>query len=168
MSYPESRPSSPTEAEDALFVAVVAVCEKSFLTFVESCDHARFEELVKHLDAGDTDWLMATVKFSGSANSGWLDVVLPDRLARSLVGSLLGAAPDAELPDAQIFDGIGEFTNMICGAWLTDLSDSPAFELGAPEVSRLPHGWNATSDFKGHQLSVNDLPLELRIRYAAN
>ena len=40
-----------------------------------------------------------------------------------------GDPPDALMPEHQIFDGIGEFTNMVCGAWLTGFSDQQSFAL---------------------------------------
>ena len=49
MSYHESPVPITADAIDALFVAVVEVCENSFFAFVESCEPDRFAELVQRL-----------------------------------------------------------------------------------------------------------------------
>jgi len=207
MSYHESPAPISADAVDALFVAIVEVCETSFFAFVESCEPVRFAELVGRLappmeppvemqfpalkrrdgtsgraafDSGRVDrskvseWVKASLSFTGTAFSGTIDVLLPMRLARQLVASLLGLSQEVELHEVemrehQVFDGIGEFANMICGAWLTDLSGSQAFNLDAPEVGRMPFDWNPLADSsadgeQGYRLCVDDLPWRIRVR----
>jgi hypothetical protein len=206
MSYQESPALITADAIDALFVAVVEVCENSFFAFVESCEPDRFAALVERLvpmveqraetppqaprkrgrrtgrgaESGLVDpprfseWVNASLAFTGSAFSGTMEVILPVRLARQLVASLLGLSQEIELHQVellehQVFDGIGEFANMICGAWLTDLSGSQAFNLAPPEVGRLPFEWSPLDDpskegEQGYRLCVDDLPWRIRVR----
>ena len=122
----------------------------------------------------ESEWVKASLSFTGTAFSGTIDVLLPMRLARQLVASLLGLSQEVELHEVemrehQVFDGIGEFANMICGAWLTDLSGSQAFNLDAPEVGRMPFDWNPLADSsadgeQGYRLCVDDLPWRIRVR----
>ena len=190
MPYHESPMPTPTETDDALYVALLHVCERSFFAFVETCDRLQFAVLVGKTqsqpplqDANGLDamaaqlprWLKASVAFDGNSSSGAIEIVLPERLARWLVASLLGITTEVdlgqvELLDRQVFDGTGEFVNMVCGAWLTDRSGSEAFSLGSPAVTRLSAGWSPLEDSStephGLQVSVNDLPLQIFIRSA--
>ena len=203
MSYHESPAPITADAVDALFVAVVEVCENSFFAFVESCEPDRFATLVERMvplveqtpspppkrrgrrsgraaESGRPDrpklseWMSASLTFTGSAFSGMIEVLLPVRLARQLVASLLGLSQEVELHEVellehQVFDGIGEFANMICGAWLTDLSGTQAFNLEPPKVSRMPFDWSPLGDSsaegeQGYRLCVDDLPWRIRVR----
>ena len=49
MSYHESPAPITADAVDALFVAIVEVCENSFFAFVESCEPDRFDALVERM-----------------------------------------------------------------------------------------------------------------------
>jgi CheY-specific phosphatase CheX len=176
----------PSEAAAALKDAFADVCENSFFAYVEPCEPRRFAELVKStMEAAiaetrpggaragrrDSIWLKAAVAFNGSF-AGAIEVILPESLATGLVSSLLGADPDNGLPEHQMFDGVGEFANMVCGAWLTTLSDREAFELRAPVVTRMASDWTPVSDpswkdQSWHLLAVNDQPIRVRFRPAA-
>ena len=180
----------PTEADDALYVALMQVCDRSFFTLVESCDASRFAALVKNAssdaaleDAKDDkatsyrlDWLNASVAFDGTFASGQLEIFLPARLARWLVAAMLGLAlqvDDGDLvDDQQTFDGIGEFANIVCGTWLTELGRNQAFNLGTPAVSRVPDGWNplaeVTTKERRQLVCINELPMRLVVRSAAD
>jgi hypothetical protein len=169
------------DADAMLFLALVQVCERSFFTMVEACDPGQFAALLKNvaseaaLDAKDQGrgfpWLKATVAFDGTLSKGAVDVFLPERLGGWLVESMLGLDPDAAdtaatMTEAQTFDGVGEFANMICGAWLTHMCGSLPFELTAPVVCRLRHGWNPLTDISNpdetQQLaSINELPMRI-------
>lgn len=187
MPYRESPMPTPTEADDALYVALLHVCERSFFAFVESCDPVQFAVLVartqtqaalqdleglEQMAAHVPRWLKASVAFDGTSSNGAIEVILPNRLARWLVASMLGITAEVdlaqvELLDKQVFDGTGEFANMVCGAWLTDLSGQ-AFSLKPPEVTRLPAGWSPQTDLSnerhGLQVCINDLPMQVLIR----
>jgi hypothetical protein len=188
MPYPESPVPTTTESHDALYVALLHVCERSFLAFVDACDPLQFavcvgksqnQPALQHVDGLEERdaqlprWLKASVAFEGNSSSGAMEIVVPERLARWLVASLLGITMEVdlgqlELLDDQVFDGTGEFANMVCGAWLTDGSGSQAFTLGPPAVTRLPAGWSPLADSshepQGLQVAVNDLPLQIFIR----
>src|SRR6266480_1951746 len=191
MPYHESPMPTPTETDDALYVALLHVCERSFFAFVETCDRLQFAVLVgktqsqpplRDVDGLDAmaaqlpRWLKASVAFDGNSSSGAIEIVLPERLARWLVASLLGITTEVdlgqvELLEQQVFDGTGEFVNMVCGAWLTDRSGSEAFSLGPPAVTRLPAGWSPLAD-PCHgpnrlQVCVNELPLQISVRSSA-
>ena len=180
MSYSKSPAPTQAEAAGALRHALVRVCEQSFFAYVEPCEPARFAELVEQIttDAGSSSpgWLHASVAFMGSF-SGAIDIMLPERLARWLVASIIGTSQAAELQhlvalqqmmfsEAQIFDGMGVFANMICGAWLTELNGCEAFELRPPAVSRKAADWKPMADSQSHQLCVNDLPVVVRLWFA--
>lgn len=172
------------DADAMLFLSLVQVCERSFFTLVEACDPGRFATLLKNVasDAAldDADhgrvfsWLKATVAFDGTLSKGAVDVFLPERLGGWLVESMLGLNPDdaedrAALTEAQAFDGVGEFANMICGAWLTHMCGSLPFGLSSPVVCRLPHGWNPLTDISNREetqqlASINELPMRIVVR----
>jgi hypothetical protein len=170
----------PSDAGATLRQAFVEVCENSFFAFVEPCTPERFTALIAQtadarLAAGiaptQSEWLRASVGFTGTF-SGAVEVALPEPLARSLVGALLGEELDCEMPEHWMFDGVGEFANMVCGAWLTALSDSQAFALRAPAVTRMIAGWSPAADLAGddersHRLVINDYPVRIRFRASA-
>ena len=172
------------DADAVLFLALVEVCERSFFTTVEGCEPARFAALIKNVAsdaaleaaAGDDAfrWLKASVAFDGTLSKGVVEVIIPERLGTWLVQSMLGLTDDSgepsePLPAAQTFDGVGEFANMICGAWLTHMCGSVPFELKPPAVVRLPDHWNPLTSISGtdgtQQLaSINALPLRIVVQ----
>jgi hypothetical protein len=190
MSYPKSPTPTPSEAAVALQAALVQVCENSCFAFVEPCEADRFAENVKQLErshrgavgkavatpATSSIWLKASVTFIGCF-AGAIEIVVPEPLARSLVASLIGLAADEPsaipMSEHQLFDGLGEFANMVCGAWLTDLSGSGAFELGSPAVTRMAPDWSPVTDWGqqdegGYRLCVNDVPVRIRVRFSTD
>jgi hypothetical protein len=180
MSSHRSPVQAPADASALLRQALFDVCEQSFFAYVETCTPERFSELVDEISpvqadggrsmarAKPSEWLKASVAFTGPFG-GAIEVVLPERLARALVGSLLGEPPDAPMPEHQIFDGIGEFANMVCGAWLTGFSDRQAFGLRPPAVTRMAPGWTPLSEAvpedRGHRVCVNEAPVRVRLRH---
>ena len=166
-------PALTSTDQDALQSAVIEVCENAYFVFVEACDAPQFATLVEQVRAekgrGPSGrWLNAAVAFHG-ASTGQVEVVLPERLGTWLVVSLLGLPPDAALKDTQLLDGVGEFANMVCGAWLSKANETASFTLDMPKVSRMPAGWApepAPPDQEQayRTVVVNDLPLEVRAR----
>lgn len=171
----------PAEAGATLRQAFTDVCENSFFAFVESCTAERFATMIN--EAGPVSiggaaprqpqWLRASVGFTGTF-AGAVEVVLPEPLAISLVSSLVGEEPDGEMAEHWMFDGVGEFANMICGAWLTMLSGSEAFELRPPAVTRMSPSWSPVTESnsdgdeaRSHRLVVNEFPVRIRFRAAA-
>src|SRR5262249_53997162 len=152
----------------------VEVCESSFFAYVEPCDRRRFAELAEEcsraaraLQDGDSrprvgtaqsEWLKASVGFAGPLN-GAIEVIMPERLARWLVASISGEAVETELVEHEVFDGLGELANMICGAWLTNLFQRSTFELRQPNATRMTVDWTPLTDSnwndeRGHRLVI--------------
>jgi CheY-specific phosphatase CheX len=184
MSYAKSQTSVPTELSDALQAALIEVSENAYFVFVEPCEPGQFAALVrqvspqqptppgagKKLAQNSQFWLRSSVSFTG-ASSGLVEIVLPERLACWLVTSLLGMSPDEEMSETQIFDGVGEFTNMVCGAWLSNLSEQGLFTLKVPDVTRMPPTWTPLGESLGSEeqacrmVCLNDMPLRVRVRW---
>ena len=61
------------------------------------------------------------VSFSGPS-SGQVHVSVPQALARDLFAAFLRFADSGAANDAEVSDVVGEFTNMVCGSWLTLLA----------------------------------------------
>lgn len=166
-------PALTSTDQDALQSAVIEVCENAYFVFVEPCDAPQFASLVEQVRAekgrGPAGrWLNASVAFRG-ATSGQIEVVLPERLGTWLVVSLLGLPPDATLKETQLADGVGEFANMVCGAWLSKAMETSSFLLDVPKVTRMPAGWAPESSPQGDEQAyrtvvVNEMPLEVRAR----
>jgi hypothetical protein len=176
-------PARPEEAGPALRDAFVEVCERSFFAYAETCDGERFAELTDRVSRtastwkeGDahsrrnavSEWLKASVGFSGPL-AGAIEVILPEELARWLVDSITGEPSEAERPELEVFDGLGEFANMVCGAWLTILFQRHTFELRPPVVTRMTPQWTPVTDSgwndeRGYRLVINELPVRLRLR----
>jgi hypothetical protein len=174
MSSAKSPLLTPTDLHDTLQAALIEVGENAYFVFVEPCDAGTFATLAEqerdrsHRDA-PVAWLMASVRFTG-AFSGSVEIVLPERLGHWLVASLLGMTPEDALPDAQVFDGVGEFANMVCGAWLSRVGDQALFELKVPAVTRMTTDWNPAADGRGREelmcrmVTLNDSPMRIRVR----
>lgn len=183
MSYAKSQTSVPTDLSDALQAALIEVSENAYFVFVEPCEPGQFAALVRQVSPQQPSapgggkklaqtsqlWLRSSVTFSG-ASSGLVEIVLPERLAHWLVTSLLGMAPEEELSETQMFDGVGEFTNMVCGAWLSNLSDKALFTLKVPDVTRMAPTWTPLNEAGGEEqgcrmVCLNDLPMRVRVRW---
>ena len=166
-------PALTSTDQDALQSAVIEVCENAYFVFVEPCDAPQFAALVEQVRAeggrGPSGrWLNASVAFNGHS-TGRVEVVLPERLGTWLVVSLLGLPADTTLKDNQLLDGVGEFANMVCGAWLSKANETASFTLEMPKVTRLPAGWapdpTPTGDEQAYRtVVVNEMPLEVRAR----
>ena len=167
-------PALTSTDQDALQSAVIEVCENAYFVFVEPCDAPQFATLVEQVRAergrGPSGrWLNASVAFNG-ASTGQVEVVLPERLGTWLVVSLLGLPADTTLKDHQLLDGVGEFANMVCGAWLSKANETASFTARrCRKVTRMPAGWapepNPTGDEQAYRtVVVNEMPLEVRAR----
>jgi hypothetical protein len=166
MSSAKSPALMPTDLHDALQHALIEVSENAYFVFVEPANAAQFATAVEQVK---TTWLKVSVTFAG-AFAGAVEITLPERLGNWLVTSLLGMDTEQTLPEPQMFDGVGEFANMVCGAWLSKLSDLAMFELRVPAVTRMAPEWNPLVETRaGHELacrmvSLNDLPMRVLIR----
>jgi chemotaxis phosphatase CheX-like protein len=169
MSSAKSQLLTPTDLHDTLQAALIEVGENAYFVFVEPCDAGAFATLAEQEREKGPGWLMASVRFTG-AFSGSVEIVLTERLGHWLVASLLGMSPDEGLPETQMFDGVGEFANMVCGAWLSRVGDQALFELKVPAVTRMAAEWNPVGDGRGREelmcrmVSLNDSPMRIRVR----
>jgi hypothetical protein len=146
----------PPEFEPAggmIAVAVGTVAERSFFAFVDVCEDPEWYDSVP-------EWLVARVEFDDGPISGSLACSLPCDLAQLLFDSFSGRDPASPLPPKhQLDDLVGEFSNMICGTWLSRCSGQRAYRLSSPVVERVrrPEGDETNRQW----LAVNDRPLAI-------
>lgn len=184
MSFAKSPTSAPTDLSDALQAALIEVSENAYFVFVEPVEPGQFAALVRQVSPQQPGapapdgkrsqtsqaWLRSSVTFAG-ASAGSVEIVLPEKLAHWLVTSLLGMSPEEDLSETQMFDGVGEFTNMVCGAWLSNLSDQGLFELKVPDVTRMSPTWTPLGESLGSEeqacrmVCLNEMPMRVRVRW---
>ena len=120
--------------------------------------------------AAVTPLLGAHIGGTATANIWVTGALAVSSLGMWLVTSLLGMQVHETLEEAQQFDGVGEFANMVCGAWLSRLSDDCLFELRVPAVTRMTAGWtplaetNARQELICRMVTINELPMRILIR----
>jgi len=90
-----------------------------------------------HRPAGEL--IAASLTFRGSP-PGRFGILVSDPVARTLATNFMGADDGKRLLPAQVAGVIGELTNMICGAVLSELEANANFDLGAPEWIRVAAG----------------------------
>lgn len=150
------------ETADAILTALRTVAERSFFAEVEPCDDRTFGRLTSGVSA----WLVATVRFEEGTTIGAMSCALSEELATALFDAFTGHDPSAPRPArAQILDLIGEFANMVCGAWLSHSAAAWTFRLSPPTVE--PSLEMAPADLV--QLifvTANDHPLAVAVRLA--
>lgn len=140
------------EPADHLIVdAVGTVAERSFFAFVDVCDDpAAYDD--------GREWLVATVRFEDGPVAGRLECTLRSDLAQVLFDAFSGRHPASPLPPAhELDDLVGEFSNMICGTWLTRCASDRAFRLSRPEVVHLRRP--AEDEHHRHWVCLNSRPL---------
>jgi CheY-specific phosphatase CheX len=77
------------------------------------------------------------VTFDGGF-AGALCCTMPRALAHELAAAFSGAAPEEiAVADPAVDDLAGEFANMVCGRWLTDIAPQQLFSLAHPSVEPL-------------------------------
>ena len=132
MTFSPTPPPAPDGAGTPIRAAVAAVAEQSFFALVDDCaDPARFDATAA--------WFVSVVRFYDSAASGSLACWVPPDLAQTLFDSFSGRDPQEPPPAPhQVDDLIGEFSNMVCGTWLSRCGNERLFRLGRPIVNRLP------------------------------
>jgi hypothetical protein len=110
----------------ALDRALTLVAEESFFAMVDPAP----DDLA--LPGGHL--LKARVTFEGGF-TGVLSCTMPRALAHELTAAFSGASPDEiAVADPAVDDLAGEFTNMVCGRWLTDVAPQHLFSLTHPSV----------------------------------
>ena len=145
------------EAAAAVFAAVQAVAEHSFFASAERCDDAPGE-----LVAAQPSWLVATVWFEDGPFVGSITCTLPERLAHTLFDAFTGRDPVEPAPSRdEVRDLVGEFSNMVCGSWLTAVASGQTFTLSHPVVE------SAAGPAAAGQLrlfvAVNDVPMAVDV-----
>ena len=121
------------ETGDAVFAALRTVAERSFFAAAERCDEAAFDALAATVPA----WLVSSVRFEEGESAGSMSCSLPDALAERLFHAFTGRDPSEAPPAwADVHDLVGEFANMVCGAWLSGSAGGRTFTLGQPGVVR--------------------------------
>src|SRR5262245_51891575 len=119
------------ETTDAILTALRTVAERSFFADVEPCDDRTFGRLT----SGTSAWLVATVRFQEGTAVGAMSCTLSETLATALFDAFTGRDPSAPAPArSDVHDLIGEFANMVCGAWLSRSAGAWTFRLSPPTV----------------------------------
>jgi hypothetical protein len=133
---------------EALGRALTTVAEESFFTMVDPApDEA---------PAIGEAMLNACVTFDG-AFAGLLNCRMPRRLAQELTAAFTGEEMVADGP--VVDDLAGEFANMICGRWLTDVAPQSLFSLGHPIVAPV----SAPSSAPTGMLNGQPIWIELKV-----
>jgi len=128
---PQLPPDFERAVGGAIAVAVSTVAERSFFACVDRCDQPDLDEI-------EAEWLVATVHFHDGPVHGSLACLLPTDLALWLFDAFSGRDPVTPMPRPdQLDDLVGEFANMVCGAWLTRCDTHRVFRLSPPSVSRV-------------------------------
>ena len=128
-------PAALASDRKALDRALAIVAEQSFFAMVEP--------VPSEAPAVEGPIVSACVTFEGSFSGS-----LAGRMPRSLAHELTAAFIGEEVPsDGEAVDDLaGEFANMVCGRWLTDVAPQLLFRLDHPVVvpvsvpSRAPSG----------------------------
>ena len=150
--------SSPTppqpldfEAADQLIVAAVGtVAERSFFAFVDPNSDPVLDD--------EREWLVATLRFDDGRLSGRLACSVRSDLAQMLFDSFSGRHPSSPRPPRhEVDDLVGEFSNMVCGTWLSRCAGDRLFQLSRPVVE---HQMRPAKDERHrHWVEVNHRPL---------
>ena len=150
-------------ADDVMLDAVTRVAERNFFAVVEPCDDRQFAVLADQ----SARWLVAAVHFTEGDCSGAVSCTVSEHLANALFDAFSGRDQLDPAPDPQqLLDLVGEFSNMICGAWLTRLAVRQTFTLSSPTVRHSPDPSQLTTPQARMLLAVNDLPLAVEVRVA--
>jgi len=153
--------SDPATAS-AMFEAVRSVAEHSFFAVAEPGDERSFAAQA----AAVPSWLVATVRFEQGALQGTVACTMPTSLARGLFDAFAGRDPSEPEPGAElVHDLVGEFSNMVCGAWLTRVASSRTFTLHHPIVEPV----STPRDARGPRLLavIDDVPVAVEVTLKA-
>ena len=142
------------ESAAAMFVAIRSVAEQSFFAVAEQRDDTAFHALADRVPR----WLVATVQFEEGPLIGSMSCTLPENLAHALFNAFTGRDPADPAPHLdEVHDLVGEFSNMVCGVWLTRVASRQTFTLSRPVVETAP----TPGDTNGMRLlvAIDDLPV---------
>ena len=152
-SHTQLKPLAPDGAAAPIRAAVTTVAEQCFFAMVDGCDEKTLEK------SPPNAWLVAMIRFDDGHTSGSLACWVPPDLALTMFDSFCGREPGQPLPPAhQIYDLVGEFSNMVCGDWLSrSIGHRQSFELSQPIVVQAPRPANNMS--RRLWVKVNERPL---------
>jgi chemotaxis phosphatase CheX-like protein len=146
-------------AASAMFDAVRTVAEQSFFAVAEPSDDRSFGVAAVQVPR----WLVATVGFEQGTLAGTVSCTLPEHLASGLFDAFTGRDPGDPAPTAAlIHDLVGEFSNMVCGAWLTRVESGRTFTLSHPSVE--PAIKPAAAGDLRLVAAIDDLPVAVDLR----
>jgi hypothetical protein len=154
------------EAGEAVYAAVADVAERSFFCLIDPCEPDRFAGLAALHDR----WLIASVHFDDGLCSGSVACQLPEALAIRLLDAFSGRDPGDPPPENdEVLDLVGEFANMICGAWLTRAVNQRTFTLSPPLVTPVPEAPAASGPDAAPDLFVviEELPCAVNVSFNA-
>lgn len=141
-------------ADNLIAVAVGTVAERAFFAFVDPCCDPVVD------DEDGREWLIATVQFDDGPIKGQLACSVRSDLAQVLFDQFSGRHPASPLPPRhELDDLIGEFSNMVCGTWLSRCAGNRAFRLKRPVVDHVLRP--AEDERHRHWLSLNNRPLAI-------
>jgi CheY-specific phosphatase CheX len=147
------------DAASAMFDAVRTVAEQSFFAVAEPADDRSFGVAASQVPR----WLVATVGFEQGPLAGSVSCTLPEKLANGLFDAFTGRDPGEPAPTASlVHDLVGEFSNMVCGAWLTRVESGRTFTLSHPSVE--PALTPATAGDLRLVAAIDDLPVAVDLR----
>ncbi len=149
-----------TDAMRAMLDAVSAVAERNFFAVVERCDPQTFDARMPRTGA----WLAAAVVFREAGSAGAVSCELPEHLADALFDAFIGRDPlDPPPAPSAVDDLIGQFTNTICGLWLTQIRNRRTFTLARPVVQRRPSQTPYSRENGALLLLVNNEPVSVQV-----
>jgi Chemotaxis phosphatase CheX len=121
--FSTNSPATFVTSRGALDRALALVAEESFFAMVDP--------VPENLPAVEGQIVSASVTFEGSF-SGAVTCRMPRALAHELTAAFTGE----DVPsDGEVVDDLaGEFANMVCGRWLTDVAPHSLFRLDQPVV----------------------------------
>ena len=147
------------EAASAMFDAVRTVAEQSFFAVAEPADDRSFGVAASQVPR----WLVATVRFEQGPLAGSVSCTLPEKLANGLFDAFTGRDPGEPAPTVTlVHDLVGEFSNMVCGAWLTRVESGRTFTLSHPSVE--PALKPAAAGDLRLVAAIDDLPVAVDLR----
>jgi len=121
--------ASPID-RDALERDLTVVAEESFFTMVDPVPDS--------LPPAQDSCVAACVDFSGPL-AGRMCCRMTRALAHDLTSAFTGHKPeDVAVDGPEVTDLAGEFVNMVCGRWLTDVAPRALFTLARPTVEPAP------------------------------
>jgi chemotaxis phosphatase CheX-like protein len=140
-------PAASVTDSEALNRALAVVVEESFFAMVDPVPRV--------VPAVEGSIVSACVTFEGSF-SGSLTCCLPRALAHELTATFIGEA--VPFDGEAVNDLAGEFANMVCGRWLTDVAPQSLFRLHHSVVA------SATAPLRAPSGLLNDQPIWMELK----